>query len=70
MEQFLAKPPDSGYQALAMRRTFASIGAFLVGTVGWAVGSWIDMEVAMVLSCVGSGFGIYWGNKLFDHWLG
>lgn len=53
-----------------MRGMFSFIGTTILGTVGWAIGDYIGIGTAIVLSCIGSGFGMYWGRKLFDQWLG
>ena len=53
-----------------MRGTFSFIGTTVLGSVGWALGAYVGMGTAIVLSCVGSGFGMYSGRQLFDHWLG
>lgn len=53
-----------------MRGIFATLGTFLVGAVGWAVGQRIGLGTAVVLSAIGSGVGLYWGRRLFDEWLG
>jgi hypothetical protein len=53
-----------------MRRIFALIGTTVAGSFGWALGEHVGMGTAVVLSAVGSGFGLYWGYKLFDQWLG
>jgi hypothetical protein len=53
-----------------MRRVFATLGTFLLGSIGWAVGQLVGLGTAVVLSAIGSGFGLYWGRKLFDEWLG
>lgn len=53
-----------------MRGIFGTIGTFLAGTVGWAIGERVGLGTAVILSAVGSGVGLYWGRKLFDQWLG
>ena len=53
-----------------MRGMFSFIGATLLGTLGWAIGADVGIGTALVLSCIGSGFGMYWGRRLFDHWRG
>jgi hypothetical protein len=53
-----------------MRAIFATLGTFLLGSIGWAVGQFVGLGTAVVLSAIGSGFGLYWGRKLFDQWLG
>lgn len=46
------------------------MGMLLLGSVGWAIGAYVGFGTAFVLSTIASGFGMYWGRKLFDHWLG
>lgn len=53
-----------------MRGIFATIGTFLVGALGWAIGLRVGLGTAMTLSAIGSGVGLYWGRRLFDEWLG
>lgn len=53
-----------------MRGIFATIGTFLIGTAGWALGQCVGIGTAMILSAIGSGVGLYWGRRLFDEWLG
>jgi hypothetical protein len=53
-----------------MRAIFATVGTFVVGSLGWAMGERIGIGTALVLSSIGSGVGLYWGRKLFDQWLG
>jgi hypothetical protein len=53
-----------------MRKIFATLGTFLLGSIGWAVGNLVGLGTAVVLSAIGSGLGLYWGRKLFDEWLG
>ncbi len=53
-----------------MRGIFGTMGVFVAGTLGWAVGERVGLGTAVILSAVASGFGLYWGRKLFDQWLG
>jgi hypothetical protein len=53
-----------------MRGIFASLGSFLIGSVGWALGQVVGLGTAVVLSAIGGGVGLYYGRKLFDEWLG
>jgi hypothetical protein len=53
-----------------MRGIFGFLGTFLAGSIGWAVGEHVGIGTALILSAIGSGFGLYWGRKLFDEWLG
>lgn len=53
-----------------MRGIFATLATFLAGAIGWAVGQRVGIGTAVILSAIGSGFGLYWGRKLYDEWLG
>jgi hypothetical protein len=53
-----------------MRGIFATLGTFVVGSVGWAIGQRVGLGMAVVLGAIGSGAGLYWGRRLFDEWLG
>jgi len=53
-----------------MRGIFSTLGIFLLGSIGWALGEHVGLGTAVVLSAIGSGVGLYWGRKLFDQWLG
>ncbi len=53
-----------------MRGMFSFIGTVVLGSVGWAIGAYVGFGTAFVLSTIASGFGMYWGRKLFDQWLG
>jgi hypothetical protein len=53
-----------------MRGIFATLGTFLAGSLGWAIGQRMGLVTAVILSAVGSGVGLYWGRRLFDEWLG
>jgi hypothetical protein len=45
-------------------------GATLLSAIGWAVGAHLGLFFAIVLGAVGGGYGLYWGRKLFDEYLG
>ena len=70
MAGFLVPGRGGGYSAGAMRGIFGTLGTFLLGTLGWAIGQLVGLGTAIVLSAIGSGVGLYWGRKLFDEWLG
>lgn len=53
-----------------MRGIFATIGTFLIGSLGWAAGQLVGLGAAVILGAIGSGVGMYYGRKLFDEWLG
>ena len=54
----------------AMRGIFSFLGASVLGSLGWTLGRYIGFGTALVVSCIGSGLGMYWGRRLFDQWLG
>lgn len=62
--------PGRVYLEHTVRGIFGTIGTFLISSLGWAVGARVGTGTAVVLSAVGGGFGLYWGRKLFDQWLG
>jgi hypothetical protein len=49
-----------------MRKIIGWGCASLLGTVGWWLGNYIHIGVALILSVVASGVGLYYGNKWFD----
>lgn len=57
-------------QRLCMRKIFGTVGTFLIGSIGWAIGQRVGLGTAVVLSAIGSGVGLYWGRRLFEEWLG
>jgi hypothetical protein len=52
-----------------VRGIFGFIGVFAGGSLGWWLGGLWALPAAMVLGAVGSGMGLYWGRRLFQHWL-
>jgi len=42
------------------------VGATLLGAIGWKVGHYGGLFGAVVLSAIGTGYGFYWGRKLYD----
>jgi hypothetical protein len=44
--------------------------ASLLGAFGWWLGGEINVGVALLLSAVASGIGLYYGQKWFDNNLG
>ena len=53
-----------------MTKLFSFIGATLGGYVGWWIGARAGFMTAFLLSMVGTGFGMYYGKRAADHWLG
>jgi hypothetical protein len=51
-----------------MQKLLGGIGAFAGSSVGWAVGARLSFFLAVILSVVGMGLGLYYGRKLArDH---
>ncbi|GAC1620423.1 MAG: hypothetical protein NVS9B10_02100 [Nevskia sp.] len=49
-----------------MRRLFGWTGVLLAGWLGWWLGAFWNDIAAFMLSTVASGFGLYWGRRLYD----
>ncbi|MBI5886431.1 MAG: hypothetical protein HZB85_07600 [Deltaproteobacteria bacterium] len=52
-----------------MQKLIAWIGAIIVSSIGWWVGSQIGLMTAVILSGIGTGVGFYYGMKLAKRWL-
>ncbi len=52
-----------------MRMIFALIGSFAAGGVGGWLGDLYGPVSGFLLGTVASGFGFYYGRRLFDEWL-
>lgn len=51
-----------------MQKLLGGIGAFAGSSAGWALGVRFSIFAAVMLSIVGTGFGIYYGRKIArDH---
>ena len=53
-----------------MRGLFGLLGTFIGGSLGWWLGDLWNLLAAVLLSAVGTGFGLWYGRQLFDRWLG
>jgi len=53
---------------VAVRKIFKFIGATLVSGIAWWLGAMVGIMTAVILSAIGTGFGIYWGGKVADHY--
>lgn len=53
-----------------MRKLMGFIGATAGGWVGWALGAPVGIMTAFMLSIVGTGLGIYAGQKIARHYEG
>ena len=47
-----------------MGKLFAFIGATVGSYAGWFIGAKVGITTAVMLSFVGTGFGIYYGRKI------
>ena len=53
-----------------MRAIIGWLAAFIVGSIGWWLGRKVGLGTAVVLSAVGTGFGLWAGYRWFDDNLG
>ncbi len=53
-----------------MKFIFGALGSFLLGSFGWWLGEQMSLVLAVLLSAVGGGVGLYYGRRLFDDLLG
>ena len=53
-----------------MTKVFGFIGATLGSSLGWWIGQREGFMTAFLLSIVGTGFGLYFGRRAADQWLG
>ena len=47
-----------------MNKLLGYLGMFVGGWVGWALGAWISLFSAFILSIVGTGAGLYAARRL------
>jgi uncharacterized protein YcfJ len=47
-----------------MKKALIFLGAFVGGTLGWMLGDGVGLMTAFVLSMVGTGVGVYAGNRI------
>ena len=53
-----------------MTKLLGFVGATVGGYAGWAVGALAGTFTAFVVSMIGTGFGMYWGRRLAQHFEG
>jgi len=53
-----------------MRTLCGLFGATVVSGLGWWLGDFLGLGTAVILSGIGGGVGLYYGRKLFTHYLG
>ncbi|MES2177149.1 MAG: hypothetical protein V4550_04725 [Gemmatimonadota bacterium] len=51
-----------------MSKLLGFVGAVLVSSVGWWLGSFVGIMTAVILSAVGTGVGIYAGKRIASHY--
>jgi uncharacterized protein YcfJ len=54
----------------AMKRVIGLLGAIFGGWLGWWLGARLGLGVAVILSAVAGGAGMYAGYRWFDNYLG
>jgi len=47
-----------------MSKLLGFLGATVGGYLGWWAGAYVGMTTAVMISMVGTGFGLYWGRRL------
>ena len=50
-----------------MTKLLGFVGATAGGYAGWAVGALAGTFTAFIVSMIGTGFGMYWGRRLAQH---
>lgn len=50
-----------------MTKLLGFVGATVGGYAGWAVGALAGTFAAFIVSMIGTGFGMYWGRRLAQH---
>jgi hypothetical protein len=50
-----------------MLKLYSFIGATAGGYAGWALGAPVGFMTAFVVSMIGTGFGVYVGRRVADH---
>jgi len=50
-----------------MTKLLGFVGATVGGYAGWALGALAGTFSAFVVSMIGTGFGMYWGRRLAQH---
>jgi hypothetical protein len=53
----------------AMEKIMGFVGATVGSLIGWYLGDLVGFMTAVVLSMVGTGFGIWAGRRIVQQWL-
>lgn len=53
---------------MSMGKVFGFIGATVGSYAGWFIGAKVGITTAVILSFVGTGFGIYYGRKMASNY--
>ena len=53
-------------EGYAMRTILGWGGASILGAIGWWLGARLGLAAAVLLSALGGGVGLYYGNRWFD----
>lgn len=52
-----------------MKKVITMVGATVGGAAGWWAGAFVGVFTAFIISCVGTGAGIYFGRRAFARYL-
>lgn len=59
----------SGLEGGGMEKLMGFVGATVGSLVGWYLGDLVGFTTGVVLSMVGTGFGLWAGRRLTQRWL-
>ncbi len=49
-----------------MKKILVSLITIVTSSIGWWIGDYFGLMTALILSMIGAGLGIYYGNRLID----
>ena len=52
-----------------MKKLLGLLGMTIGGWLGWAIGAPISIFTAFIISMIGTGFGLYYGNKIAGRFM-
>ena len=62
-------PKDEKIRLIGMSKLFSFIGATIGSYAGWALGEKFGFTTAFMLSMVGTGVGIYFGQRIARNYV-
>jgi hypothetical protein len=57
------------WREVVMKRLLMFVAATVGGSIGWWIGAFVGVFTAFVVSCIGTGFGMYYGQKAVRRYL-